>query len=145
MVNKMTGVSQRTVRRIFNEGNMIEYDKGFSTPGKKRPKINKKIVIDSFDRGVIRRIVHNFHETDGIWPTLKNVHHKLKAEINFMGSLSTTRNILRSLGFRWLKTQDNIAVLKEKPSVQSLRAQYIRNSYYNNTNSKVDYKKHLSD
>jgi hypothetical protein len=57
-------ISKPTLARIIKEGK--EVDKGtsasFSTPGKSRPKKNVA-VVDAFDVDVIRRKIHNFHET----------------------------------------------------------------------------------
>jgi hypothetical protein len=73
-VMAVTVISKRTLARIIKEGK--EVDKGtsasFSTPGKSRPK-KKVAVVNAFDVGVIRRLIHNFHVTQKQRPTLNTV------------------------------------------------------------------------
>lgn len=50
----------------------------------------KKVTgIDSFDKGVVKRCVHNFHNTEKELPTVKGILKKLKSDIHFQGSATS--------------------------------------------------------
>lgn len=122
-----TGVSECTVRRIAsevkaNDPNMLTV---FRTPGKKRAGKKRITGIDTFDMGVIKRCVHNFHVTEKELPTLKGILRKLKADINFEGSLSSLNRILKDLGFKWQKTEDQRKVLIETYNIRLKRIEYL--------------------
>lgn len=123
-----TGISERTVRRIATaandpSSNLVEV---FRTPGKKRAGKRRVTGIDNCDQGVIKRVVHNFHITEKELPTLGQLLKKLKELIKFEGSASSLRRILKDLGFKWKKTEDNRRVLIEHTSIRLKRIEYLK-------------------
>ncbi|GBP23220.1 hypothetical protein EVAR_82385_1 [Eumeta japonica] len=66
-----TKCSVATVRRIVKSSKDSEFLTVFRTPGKNKRNKQKPITdIDSFDQGVIKRIIHNFHVTEKELPTI---------------------------------------------------------------------------
>ncbi|CAK1591467.1 unnamed protein product, partial [Parnassius mnemosyne] len=120
-----TGVSLRTVQRIAATANESEMLAVFRTPGKKRKGVKRVTNIDSFDQGVIKRCVHNFHVTEKELPTLKQLQRKLKDDINFNGSVTSLGRILKQLGFQWKNTQNERKVLIEQSNIRLQRIEYL--------------------
>lgn len=121
-----TGVAPRTVRRINMEANKSDLLAVFRTPGKKRSGKKKITNIDGFDQGVIKRCVHNFHKTEKELPTINGLLRKLKTDINFQGSATSLRRILKRLGFQWKKTEDNRKLLIEQSSIRLKRIEFLQ-------------------
>lgn len=122
-----TKCSESTVRRILKGSKDSEFLIVFRTPGKNK-RLNKKTVtnIDSFDQGVIKRIIHNFHVTEKELPTIGKLLTKLKDDLNFQGSAASLRRILKTLGFKWKRTDTNRKVLIEQSQIRFQRIQYLR-------------------
>ena len=59
-------------------------------------------------------------------PTLKNIHQQLKTDINFKGGITSLRDIIIKMGFKWGKTQNNRNLLVEKPEIVLKRISYLR-------------------
>lgn len=60
--------------------------------------------------------------------------------MNFKGSISSLRTIVRNLGFRFKKTVDNREILKENPYIIAKRAKYLRLlSQYRSENKYITY------
>jgi transposase len=98
----------------------------FSTPtGKFRPR-KKKIFMDGFTNDVIRRKIHEFYVDKKTPPTLSKLKAVLEEEGILKCSREHLRRILKSIGFKWLKSQTNRKILMEKPEVVMWRAQYLR-------------------
>lgn len=122
-----TKTSLSTVRRIVKEGKRSDLLTVFRTPGKNRSGKRNVTDIDSFDQSVIKRCVHNFHVTNKELPTVEKLRQKLIQDINFNGSSRSLRRILKSLGFRWKKTENNRKLLIEKSDIRLKRIEYPRN------------------
>lgn len=121
------GLSYSTVYRVVKEaGKSPQEDVKFSTPRKKRPKKKTKSELDDFDLCVVRRVINEFHTSEGERPTLKGILRVLKQKINYTGSVFSLRKVVRNLGFRWKKTQTNRKLLIEKSAVRSARVKYLR-------------------
>jgi transposase len=150
LTSEATGVSQRSVQRVACEvrnqvtaavaatsqpstskeenpasSKILSHQVTFRTPGKKRPRLAKKSTVDSFDQEVIRQTIYNFHLVQHTLPTLKKVLDVLKESINFEGGISSLRKIVRRLGFRWRKTQNNKKLLIEKSHIRLKRTLYL--------------------
>lgn len=121
------GVSQRTLTRLSAEKRKLEEtNTSFETPNKKR-KLPKKVTgLDSFDLGVVRRIVNNFYLTEKCLPTLKKIRIKLEREIQFAGSSASVRRILKNIGYKWKKTKTNKHILMESQDVSYKRFVYLK-------------------
>ncbi|XP_030040239.2 uncharacterized protein LOC115455708 [Manduca sexta] len=127
-----TGVSERTVRRIatlaVNDPFNPESSTGsvFRTPGKKRVGRRNITGLDCFNRGIIKRLIQNFHNTGNGLPTIKNLLKKLKEEKVFKGSPTSLRRIIKDLGFKWRKTDDNKKLILEDVYTRYKRIDYLR-------------------
>lgn len=127
-VVEATGLSLSSVRRIKNELEDIESGNSvsFSTPHKDRPRKSRKAALDRFNEEVVRRTVNDFYLVEKERPTLKKIHSKLKSSINFDGSITTLRKILKTLGFKWKKTRNNRQILIEQNKIRAQRIAYLR-------------------
>jgi transposase len=125
-----TGVPSRTVRRVVNERKYLESKEcpstSISTPGKNRSKPSLKSTVDNFDEEVIRRSIYNFAITEDERPTVKNLHAKLVEHIAFSGSKSSLPRLLKKLGFKWKRTQNNRKVLTDREDIRFQRTTFIR-------------------
>jgi hypothetical protein len=85
-----TLVSRSTLYRVLKEGVNVEtgVSKAFSTPRKQRLRVCTKSVLDNFDEGVLRGIVHNFYLTEKQRPTLKAIHRKMCESTNYGGGVT---------------------------------------------------------
>lgn len=102
-----TKCSESTVRRIVKGSKNSEFLTVFRTPGKNKRIKQKPITdIDSFDQGVIKRIIHNFHVTEKELPTIGKLRRKLQDDLHFQGSAASLRRILKTLGFKWKKNRN---------------------------------------
>jgi hypothetical protein len=86
-----THVSRRNLCRVLKEGVNVEIGvaMAFSTPRKQRPRVCTKRVLDTFDEGVLRRVVHNFYLTEKQRPTLKVIHRRMCESTDYGGSVSS--------------------------------------------------------
>ena len=73
----------------------------FSTHHKKTPQEKTKTKLDDCDKCVVWRVTHEFHVTHGKKSKLKGVQKVLKDQIKYNGSLSSPRQVIRKLRFRW--------------------------------------------
>lgn len=121
-----TKTSIATVRNISREANTSGLIAVFRTPGKKRSKSKPVTNIDNFDQGVIKRCIHHFHNTNNELPTIKKLKSKLEEDINFQGSERSLRRIIKDLGFRWKKTENNRKILIETSNIRFQRIEYLR-------------------
>lgn len=123
-----TGVSLRTVQSIARAASVpgASLHEVFRTPGKKRAGRKKVTAINSSQRGVIKRCIHNFHNTENELPTVNRLSRKLKQTLNFQGSSSSLRRILKELGFKWRRTEDKRQVLIEHSHIRLKRIEYLQ-------------------
>lgn len=123
-VQKATGVSISSIKRIIkesagNSGNIL-------TPKRRKKGIQPKSGLDDFDLSVVRRTINEFHITNKERPTVKSLRLVLKEKINFQGSDFTLRKIMRNMGYRWRKSENNRLLLTEKMDIRNLRINYLR-------------------
>ena len=123
-----TGISLRTVKTIAGESRKIECggSTSFSTPKKKLKNRNKKIVLDDFDRCVLRRLVLNFHINEKRVPTMKAIHKKFCSDTEYRGCVDTLRKELHTMGFKWVKTKSDRKLLMERHDIRQMRLNYLR-------------------
>lgn len=124
-----TGISTRTVQRIAATASEAEARPVFRTPGKKRRGVKRVTGIDGFNQGVIKRCVHNFHLTEKKLPTVQALQKKLKADINYQGSMTSLSRILKQSGFQWKKTQYEKRVIIEQTSIRLQRIEYLESIF----------------
>ncbi|XP_049869122.1 uncharacterized protein LOC126368921 [Pectinophora gossypiella] len=120
-----TNKSVSTVRRIIKESKKSDGVVAFRTPGKKRNSVRPVTGINSFDKGVIKRCIHNFLIENEL-PTLAKLRAKFRSDINFQGSEKSLRRIIKELGFKWKTTENNKKVLIEKSAIRLLRINYLQ-------------------
>lgn len=127
-----TGVSERVVSNINSEladvSNISEGngEKSFSTPNKCRSRRRPITDLDDFDKCVLRKLVYDFHLTEHRLPTAKLLFSALKEKINFKGCLKSLRLILKQLGFKWRRIQNNRKILVETCDIREKRLSYLR-------------------
>ena len=116
-------ISTRTVERVTSEyrrnGSLSKHQRHMSG--------RKKIEVDSFTEGVIRRAVM-FSYANIIVPTLNMLHVELLSDAQFPGvSRSTLHRIMKNqLKFKFLKFHEK-PVPMERFDVAAHRASYLRN------------------
>lgn len=120
-------LSTQIVEKIVQEKKKADGEQSsFTSHLQKRKNLCKNIDIDDFDKGVIRRMIHNFYIVKKQLPTLLRLHNQLKIDINFIGGTSSLYRIIKSLGFRWRKTETNKRLLIEKIDIVTKRVDYLR-------------------
>lgn len=126
-----TGVSERVVTKINAELKKLRFteedqNNKFVTP-KKRPGRSKDVTsLDDFDKCLIRRTIYNFHTQRKCLPTIKLLLNELKESIKFQGGKTSLRVILREMGFKWRRTQNNRKLLIETSDIREKRISYLR-------------------
>lgn len=125
-----TGVSIRSVSRINRELTSLKVSedevKSFLTPNKNRKRQNPVTDLDQFDECVVRRLVYDFYITEKRLPTAKLLQIALKEKIDFTGSVSSVIKILKKLGFKWKRAQNNRRLLIEKSEIREKRISYLQ-------------------
>lgn len=137
-----TGVSLSSVQKIAREMKLIEDGEcaSFVTPNKKIKISAAKTNLDDFDIGRLRRYIKIFYITEKQVPTLRRIHKKFTEEYNYTGSRESLRKIMKKIGFRWRKTRTNRKLLMEKPEIQHLRLNFLRQmKRYRNENRPIIY------
>lgn len=126
-----TNIAIRSIERVVAEGNTSMTENNgeakFSSPGKKR-RARKPPVTDVplYNMEIIRRTIYDFHKSEGCRMTVNRLRQKLSDDIDFQGSYTSLRRILKKLGFRWRRTQNNRKVLIEKMDIRALRIKYLQ-------------------
>lgn len=122
-----TGVGLNTVRRIIKEGESKPGSSKFTSPRKTIAKASPKSTFDEFEEEIIRKVVCTFISIHKCRPTIDKILEAVKADgIAFTGKRSTFSNVLRKLGFRWRRTEDNRRLLVEKSEIRAKRVEFLR-------------------
>ena len=111
-----TGLSATTVRRIG----------AMSLNRKPRKPRQDRYVIDTFDRDVIRRTVHEMLQKGGRAPTSRSILAEVRVKISFPGKVDFLRKILKKLGFVWRRCESNRSVLMERNDIVVARINFLR-------------------
>lgn len=112
-----TGISERTISRIRKECKEAG-DSNLSTPGKHRHRPStRNVEIDNFDLHVIRNTIHDFYIVQKQVPTCPKLLAAVKEKIDFPWGVDSLRKILKTMGFRWKKSQNKRKVLMERPDI----------------------------
>lgn len=96
------------------------------TPKKNIKRKNPVTDLDQFDECVVRRLVYDFYITEKRLPTAKLLQIALKEKIDFTGSVSSVIKILKKLGFKWKRAQNNRRLLIEKSEIREKRISYLQ-------------------
>lgn len=111
-----TGCSVSTCRRA-------EATLTYQTVHRKRR--SDSYVIDSFDRDVVRRTVHELIEKGQCAPTASRILQAVRERISFPGKLTFMKNLLKEIGFSWQKCGSTRSVLMERQDVVVSRLNYL--------------------
>lgn len=115
----------KTVYNIAKEGkDAASTSKKIVTPGKSRPQ-SRKIDLDDMDLCAIRQKIHFFYVVKKELPTVNKLRLELKRDMDFQGSNTTLRRILKRIGFRFKRCQSKRKVLIERYDITAWRARYI--------------------
>ena len=78
-----------------------------------------KIVVDDFDRCVIRRTINNMLVSRKTLPTVNAILNEIRSpnSIEFKGKKTVLKVILKEMGFRWRKCTDNRTLLMERSDI----------------------------
>ena len=114
----MTGVSKSTIERLMKQDKTKE----------EKPELprTKRVQLDEFDLGVLRRTVNAMYSERRILPTLSNIQTAMQEDIGYTGSKSILRKYMRQLGFTYRKSQTNRKLLMERGDVVLSRIRYLR-------------------
>lgn len=124
---KATNTSIATVRRIVKLAIDSEFLVVLKSPGKKRPREHPVTDVDSFDQGVIKRCIHNYyHLNNKEMPTVEKLRQNFRKDINFQGSERSLRRIIKMLGFKWRKTENNRKILIEESNIRFQVPTYLQ-------------------
>ena len=97
----------------------------------KTPKknVNRKQIkfdkLDSFDLGVIRRIIHHRLYLKNESPTLKKIHEILVEHMDFPYKRENLRLLLIKMGFKFTRRGRN-SLIHEREDLIAVRAKFIR-------------------
>ena len=111
-----TGLSATTVRRMG----------AMSLNRKPRKPRQDRYVIDTFDRDVIRRTVHEMLQKGGRAPTSRSILAEVREKISFPGEVDFLRKILKELGFVFRTCESNRSVLMERNDIVVAPINFLR-------------------
>ncbi|KAF2888906.1 hypothetical protein ILUMI_17267, partial [Ignelater luminosus] len=86
-------VSLCTINRIAKELKKDEKP-SFCIPNQVRKNRKSKVALDDFDRDVLRRMIINFHATEGVVPTLTRTRERIEEEEQFKLAPSTDKQTI---------------------------------------------------
>lgn len=122
-----TKVSKNTVLSVCKEKNIVlghgEGSTKLSTPGKNRRYEKRVTNLDPFQQDSIRRKIYDFYKRKEC-PTLNKIAVALKESELFNGSLSSLRNVLSNLGFKWKKICGR-KLLMERSDIAAWRCRFF--------------------
>lgn len=122
-----TDVSESTVTRVLKEKRQLpSTSSSFPSTAKKRRVKPRKINIEEFDVGVIRRTIQLFHKEFNQTPSLKNLKNILKDKVGFDGCIASLRTMMARLGYEFRKTGTKRRLMLEKHDLQWKRFKYLK-------------------
>ena len=122
---RATGFCRSTLTTIHRE--FTAKDGQIHDSPAKRTRYNRRplaVNVDDFDRGVIRRTMHEMYEQRK-YPTLDTTLAALKDKDAFPGGRSTLFKLLKSMGFRYHERNDK-TFLYERRDIIEARHKYLR-------------------
>ena len=124
------GVSEATVTRctrLSKGGNYYEAGEVDSEDESEETRGRKEIVVDEFNRSVVRSKVHGFFAKKEC-PTVEKVYQVCVDEIEDFPKMGKTSfwKLLKTIGFKYLKTKGNTKIMMERREIVAWRHSYIR-------------------
>ena len=109
-------------------------DGTFLTPVRRYTASRIRVNPDSFDQGVIRRIVHSFYERKE-YPTVSGVLEKVKEQCGFPGGRFCMWRVLRELGFSYKKRDGKQYIYEQRNTIEQIHTylQTVRKLRQDNT------------
>ncbi|KAL4090822.1 hypothetical protein QTP88_025592 [Uroleucon formosanum] len=93
---------------------------------RKRYSCDKPITeLDDFDCEVVRRVVYSFYDK-GEFPTSVKILAALREKIDYRGSKSSVKIILKKLNFKYKKCNDGRKFLMERSDIVAARVKFVR-------------------
>jgi hypothetical protein len=120
--------SVHTVSRICSEAKISVQQKGlpiFTSPGKKHNMGGGVTNLDDFEKDVLRRSIFGFYDS-GEFPTAKKHTLEMRDKINYRGSASSMYKILKSIVFKYRKTNDGRKFLMERGDIVAALIKFLR-------------------
>uniref|UniRef100_A0A2S2P977 Tc1-like transposase DDE domain-containing protein n=1 Tax=Schizaphis graminum TaxID=13262 RepID=A0A2S2P977_SCHGA len=130
------GVSLKTVQQICNEkentGNQAEAlnlgnsdNLKFQSPTNNHNREKCVTELNDFDIEMVRRVVHNCYDK-GEFPTSSKILAALREKVNYQGSESSLKIILKQLNFKYKKCNDGRKFLMERSDTAAARVKFLR-------------------
>ena len=121
-------ISEHSVTNIVKEGkqsNKVGCASSFISPGKHRTVKKRKTNLDDFEKCVLRRTIFDLYDK-GEYPTAKKLVALMRDKIEYKGSVSSMYTILKSLGFKYRRTNDGRKFLLERGDIVAARQKFLR-------------------
>ncbi|KAF5297885.1 hypothetical protein FQA39_LY11870 [Lamprigera yunnana] len=129
-VSKATGLSVRTIERIIKKGSTspeTETDKRFKSPEKKKRNcVCTVTALEDYELRDFCNIIDNFHKTENCTITVSALQEKLSNDLGWQGLATSLRTVLKNLGFKWRRTENNRKLFIEKSEIRALRIDYLK-------------------
>ena len=97
-----------------------------TVPSATRKEHTRAIILDDFDKCVIKRAIQEFYTVRKQLPTIDKLLAVLRVEINFKGCRDTLRKLVRTHGFQKATCQPDRYALIEKDRIVIMRTAYVR-------------------
>ena len=123
-----TGMSVSTIKRIRKENlQLLPGTEKLSSPGKKRPRNTEKVFhCSEEDRTIIRNIIYEFYTEKKVVPTAVKLLGAIRERINFPWKIDMLYKLLKSMGFKYTKSNSIRKILIERPNIVKWRAMYLK-------------------
>ncbi|XP_028173855.1 uncharacterized protein LOC114362596 [Ostrinia furnacalis] len=124
-VANVTGLSEKTVSRIVQQGKLLKNNEKFKSPKKLKQSRRKRVEVDDFKKGVVRRKVTQYYTIFKKIPTLKSLNATLREDNVLYCGREYLRLLLHDLGFKFKKCGSKRKLLIEQPNITSWRWKYL--------------------
>lgn len=127
-----TGIPMHSLQCFKREAK----EDGVSSPPSKRRKTRPvQNSVDSFDETCIRNVIASFYGRGEV-PTLNAILEKVKEPlINFKGQRTSFYKLMKTMGFRFRKTDKGRRILMERDDIVVTRVRYLRKIEENRNSS----------
>ncbi|XP_076298376.1 uncharacterized protein LOC143217712 [Lasioglossum baleicum] len=138
-ISDYSGVSISSISRLRKGDLESDGEEKLSSPGKKRPR--KSVKDCSEDTKItIRNVIYSFYTEKKIVPSGPMLLAAIQEKIYFPWKLHSFYRLLRSMGFKWRKSNNIRKVLTEGPNIVAWRGKYLKAiSYYRQQNRNIVY------
>lgn len=124
-VANLSKFSKSTIFNVIRVGSSATDLNTAFQPTVRKPRSDKKSVLEDSQLDAIRQMIYGFHTSEGRLVTLKHLSAKIEKELEIKLSSFTLRKVLNQLGFKFVKTQNNRVQLIEKPDIVARRKIFL--------------------